>query len=540
MAINLGETAIQDVKLGADQVEKIYLGSDLVWSKTPTPVTSEWGVLSYYSEWSAEWSGDVLGCTIENIDEGMLEDFIVNYGGDSYLSFQYMEEWDPETGEPTGQHAWLYFSPSMGEVWIPAEEFYDTTGIEVTLDDPDSSASMNLVYTITVDTESEISRLTLTQSEYNSLTSNGDSTIYHVGGLDMPNSAVYSFVFGTECTTVPDSFLGSCQNLVSVDMSAAEGLTRIGNQVFYGCASLDSPIEIPDTVTNIGNYFLGYCNNFSSNVTLPSSLRLLGTHFLANSKFNHPVEIPSGVTGIEGGFLYGCTAFNSSITLPNGLLSIGYGFLNGCSAFNQPISLPSGVTVIGTAFLANCSSYTQPLTLPSGLTEIQSSFLDGCKLFNQPLTIPSTVTSIGSRFLANDTSYNQPISIPSGVTTIGEYFLFGCTAFNSSLTLPNSVTTIELGFLLQCTSFNQPFTLPSSLTSVKGNFVYQCDNMTSTINVGNVPATVAATSDYTFSTLKSTARCYTVGIGLTGATASNWKSRFPDISVGKYRKVKVV
>lgn len=41
MGINLGTTPISDVKLGTSQVDKIYLGSDLVWSKTaPTPINA--------------------------------------------------------------------------------------------------------------------------------------------------------------------------------------------------------------------------------------------------------------------------------------------------------------------------------------------------------------------------------------------------------------------------------------------------------------------------------------------------------------------
>lgn len=37
MGINLGNTPIQDAKLGSTQVDKIYLGDELVWGGSPTP-----------------------------------------------------------------------------------------------------------------------------------------------------------------------------------------------------------------------------------------------------------------------------------------------------------------------------------------------------------------------------------------------------------------------------------------------------------------------------------------------------------------------
>lgn len=38
MAINLGSTAISNIKLGSTQVDKVYLGSTEVWSNQPTPI----------------------------------------------------------------------------------------------------------------------------------------------------------------------------------------------------------------------------------------------------------------------------------------------------------------------------------------------------------------------------------------------------------------------------------------------------------------------------------------------------------------------
>lgn len=39
MGINLGSTPIADLKLGETQVDKVYLGNELVWQNTPTPST---------------------------------------------------------------------------------------------------------------------------------------------------------------------------------------------------------------------------------------------------------------------------------------------------------------------------------------------------------------------------------------------------------------------------------------------------------------------------------------------------------------------
>ena len=125
----------------------------------------------------------------------------------------------------------------------------------------------------------------------------------------------------------------------------------------------------------------------------------------------------------------------------------------------------------------------------------------------------------------------EPTSIPNS-------FLGGCGYLTElDMTNASNLTSIGMHFMSGCARFNDDITLPSSLTSIGTYFMYQCNQMVSTVDVGNLDASIIATSNYTFATPSSTAASYTTGITIAGTNRAAWLSRFPNQTSNPYRKL---
>ena len=137
-------------------------------------------------------------------------------------------------------------------------------------------------------------------------------------------------------------------------VTIGDGITSIGNFVFYGCSGL-TKLTLPNSVTSIGNNAFYEC---------------------------------SGLT---------------ELTLPNSLESIEYSAFSGCSGLTE-LTLPNGVRSIGSLVFGGCSGLTK-LTLPNSLESIGEYAFSGCSGLTE-LTLPNSLTSIG-RYAFKDCIYNH-------------------------------------------------------------------------------------------------------------------------------------
>lgn len=164
-----------------------------------------------------------------------------------------------------------------------------------------------------------------TQAELDSLcTTSSDSSNFTLGGKSIPRSAVTSFEFGKDATTVGARFLQKCTNLTSITFN---------NQL-----------------TSIGDYFLIDCSSFNADITLPST----------------PLEIGAG-------FLLRCTAFAKSLTLPTTLTAIGDRLLEDCNSFTGPLIVNTSLHPTDNSSLATKTSTAPMYTTGIALSGESSS-----------------------------------------------------------------------------------------------------------------------------------------------------------------------
>ncbi len=152
-------------------------------------------------------------------------------------------------------------------------------------------------------------------------------------------------------TTTPDNlapwYNTERNNITSIELP--EGLTRIGDAVFYQCKKLRS-VTIPASVTSLGDGAFRRCEALES-VTAE------GVETIGISAFYQCFKLTSvtmpNVTAIERGAFGDCTSL-ISIVIPNGVTEIAQDLFNGCTNLKS-VTLPNCTKIFNRVF-QGCSS----------------------------------------------------------------------------------------------------------------------------------------------------------------------------------------
>lgn len=186
------------------------------------------------------------------------------------------------------------------------------------------------------------------------------------------------------------------------------GITDLGQYVFYWCSSLES-ITIPSSVTSIGQYAF-YFSSIES-IVIPSSVTSIANYAFYSSSLES-IAIPSSVTSIAN------YAFASNLAMQN-------------------ISIPSSVTSISTGTFSNCNNIKH-ITIPPSLTTIGNNAFASCVSLSS-ITIPSSVTSIGNSAFENCYGVKEyhikPTTLPTAGTTIFKNIVSDCIIYVPSAKL---------------------------------------------------------------------------------------------------------
>ena len=297
-------------------------------------------------------------------------------------------------------------------------------------------------------------------------------------------------------------------------------IEHIGNQAFYGCASLRSVI-IPDSVTNIGNKAFSDCKSLQS-VTIPDSVTSISDSAFSGCSSLQSVTIPDSVTSIGRRAFSKCSSLQS-VTIPDSVTSIGAGAFSGCSSLHS-FTIPDSVTSINGNPFFSCPAriinyskhfvivennlYTSDkrklisylskenhFIIPDSVTSIGAMAFFACSSL-QSVAIPGSVTSIGTGAFTWCSSL-QSVTIPGSVASIGNVAFWGCSSLQS-VTIPDSVTSIGNEAFSHCSSL-QSVIIPDSVTSIGNKAFSDCKSLQSI----TIPDSVTSIGDGAFLSCES-------------------------------------
>ena len=163
--------------------------------------------------------------------------------------------------------------------------------------------------------------------------------------------------------------------------NVTSAVTRIGQDAFYDCSSLQS-VTIPNGVTLISSGAFADCSDLTS-VTIPASVRSIGDEAFSSCSSLASMTIPVGITSIGESAFAWCSAL-STVALPDGLTSLGAHAFSECLALTT-VTIPGSVTSIGSWAFSGCNNLTTVVSLmqePTALTEAFSvSVLSAATLY---------------------------------------------------------------------------------------------------------------------------------------------------------------
>ena len=383
----------------------------------------------------------------------------------------------------------------------------------------------------------------------NSVVSIGENAFQGCGSLK--RVAIPQCVFTNSNYQMSDLFPASYSTITSAIIP--DGITRIGDKMFYDCIGLTS-VTIPNGVTSVGADAFCNCTNLTS-VTIPDSVTCIGSHAFRccfgltnvvlpnNSAFINwecafencgglqKVVIPDNVKNIDNGAFCNCRLL-TDIKIGNSVTNIGSGAFYGCKSLSN-LEIPDGVRNIGGGrytesfggrtwyyfgAFANCSSL-ESVTIPNSVTSIEDAAFYGSGLTNvvfegnAPVVETKAFTGVSSDCTAyvhrGSTGWGVDIpgtwngiriayieGVPEGTPiltikdgTLTSVDLNGTTA----VVIPDNVTRIGDYAFCDCSGLTS-MTIPDSVVSIgEGAFSY-CGGLTSM----TIPDSVVSIGKYAF------------------------------------------
>ncbi|MBR4621366.1 MAG: leucine-rich repeat domain-containing protein [Salinivirgaceae bacterium] len=299
---------------------------------------------------------------------------------------------------------------------------------------------------------------------------NGGVAVWECLGKTSDEIIVYQLETLTDSTAAITEYMGEASELDLPLMVVIDGtfryVTRIGNDAFYQCYSLES-VNIPQYVTSIGNE--AFCGCYLTSIKLPESLEIIGDGAFSGCSLTS-IQLPESLVSIGDGAFSGCESL-TSINIPNGLESIGDGAFSGCNL--SSISLPDGLESIGESAFKDCDNL-KSVILPKDIKSIGKSLFFGCSSLAS-ITIPESVTTIGEEAFRGCGLLS--VDIPNSVTSIGKSAFETCDALKS-VTIPNSVTSIADNTFYYCDAL-ESVTIANSVTSVGKEAFANCKKLKS-------------------------------------------------------------
>ena len=496
---------------------------------------TKYAELDYYSVWTKtyRWYGEDWGSPSAELTSVDVEKYSAWCEANPFWAN--CRDWSYRLGQ------WNTYTDD-GDISIPGDEMYETTGLNFTL--YSSEAYGQVCPVLEVDTTSEIKRVNIIgKNQWDSLgssDSSGDITgLGEDKDVTVNRQAIYALWINhyVETPYAPDYFLYSCKNLTRTGYAynhypGSLPLSSCGSYCLANCSSL---IGNPDNqsfsidfsgiadetgkrVTKVGDYLLNNVFPNGSTQSTWNSFRLafsgsgsevtIGDYcFSDNGRFNGVIE------------LY---AIFDTMNPANSIKSIDIGnnFAENCLVSEVTFDGFNAVlTSVGDKFL-NCGALQS--IRPNGLGVSYLTF--------------TSLKTIGDKFMSSTGSYNGNYSIYFPVLEeVGIDFLSEST-FNAQLSF-SSLKKVGSGFLTENTTFTQTLEFPA-LTNLNGSsFLYNCKSFTGPLILGKPDLVVDDGGTYTLSTDDSSAAMFTTGVSIQGLGRSRLLSLGDNTYASPYRKM---
>ena len=293
-------------------------------------------------------------------------------------------------------------------------------------------------------------------------------------------SQLQSYAFPTQIEGISDVRIGQSlyRNNVNIRSLDLTGITRIGDQAFYGCTNLNS-VTFSNSLIIIGSQAFRYDSSLTR-LEFPNSLtEIQGTAFDSCSNLTY-VYLPSSVTTIGSYAFDLCnkvTIYTNAHSASSGwdsnwnrVGSIYYDFvsLDETDDFTYVVQTYAGQQYVTITGVKASAKTKQNIVIPDEIENISDIRL--CtNLFKGLTELVSIDLGTGVKKIPTNCFYNcsklETVVLHDGVTSIGQAAFLQCSSLKS-INMPSSLATIGRQAFDYCYSLGE-IVIPMSVSTIE-------------------------------------------------------------------------
>lgn len=248
-------------------------------------------------------------------------------------------------------------------------------------------------------------------------------------------------------------------------------VTRIGNNAFLGCSTLEKVI-ISDGIQTIGAQAFAKCENLRE-VVMSNSIFAIENNAFENCRKMTKIKLSENIKSISSKLFFKCESL-SEITIPSNVIEILDNAFNGCMSIKS-VKFSNVLTTIGDYAFYDCRDLLK-IDLPMSLVTIGKYSFSKCTSITD-LVLPVGVNSIG-HYSFEECSSLKSVKFSPNMDTISNCSFSNCKSL-VNVDIPEGITKIDGGAFSNCISLEE-IKLPDSLTFLSG--FAGCKNL-KTINI---------------------------------------------------------
>ena len=342
---------------------------------------------------------------------------------------------------------------------------------------------------------------------------------------------------------IEDGILEKRENIKKIEIP--DGVTDIGDRVFYNCANLEN-ITIPETVKTIGFHAFDNCVKIKD-IKLPDNLEVIQTGAFYNCISLKKIEIPKGVSAVYTKVFSDCRSLEDIVFLGN-IVEIEDSAFEGCEKL-KTIKFPNSLEKIGEYAFRNCSSLSD-INIPEEIKTVgEDAFLGtdilrkadideyGCAYIGKALVYSDgekeyvkvkDYTKVIADCVFSDNENLKKIEFPDSLERIGNESFRSCKSLEE-ISVPEGVDIIgESAFMY---SGLKKVSLPETVVNIGDYAFMECIHLSEINlpkNIENIGHWCFDNTDYLLDMESDEYGCKYVGdilLGYTGKGAKRIKIR---------------